>query len=249
MPWKIFPLVPSEMVIEMGRMTYLRNHGKAPWLPCPFFIVKGDEETFMVDTSGSARVMSKLRVEPVRDLMSFEEALARVDLKPEDISLVVLTHLMYDHCANAKLLPNARFVIQKKELEYAESPHPLFAGAYQPHLFGGLNFEVIEGDHQLMPGIDIIHSPGHSPGCQSVAVKTSAGTAVITGFCCVMDNFEPESGSAWVSQRLPEVIPPGIHTDMLQAYESALRVKNLADIIIPMHDPIMAGKEKIPEGG
>jgi hypothetical protein len=49
-----------------------------------------------------------------------------------------------------------------------------------------------------------------------------------------------------VTDRIPEVIPPGIHTDMLQAYESALRVKNLADIIIPMHDPIMAGKKDIP---
>ncbi len=134
MLWKIHPLVPSEMVIELGRMTYLRNYGKAPWLPCPFFIVKGGEETFMVDTSGSAKVMSKLRVEPVRDLMSLDEALARVDLMPEDISLVVLTHLMYDHCANAKLLPHARFVVQKKELEYAQSPYPLFAGAYQSNL-------------------------------------------------------------------------------------------------------------------
>ena len=247
MLWKIFPLVPSEMVIDLGRMTYLRNYGKALWLPCPFFIVKGGKETFMVDTSGSAKVMSKLRVEPVRDVMSLDEALERVDLKPQDISLVVLTHLMYDHCANAKLLPNARFVVQKKELEYAESPHPLFAGAYQSQLFEGLNFEVIEGDHQLMPGIDIIHSPGHSPGCQSVAVKTSAGTAVITGFCCVMDNFEPESGSAWVSELLPEVIPPGIHLDMQEAYASAKKIKDIADIIIPIHDPLLKTKPQIPD--
>lgn len=50
-----------------------------------------------------------------------------------------------------------------------------------------------------------------------------------------------------MTDRVPEVIPPGIHTDMFQAYESALRVKNLADIIISMHDAMMAGKEKIPE--
>jgi len=246
MKWQIFPLVPSEMVIEMGRMTYLRNYGRALWLPCPFFILKGAEGVVMVDTSGPAEVMSKLRVEPVRDLMSFEEALASVDLAPEEISLVILTHLMYDHCANAKLLPKAKFVVQRAELEYAEDPHPLFAGAYHAQLFRGLDFEVIEGDHHLMPGIQIIHTPGHSPGCQSVAVDTGAGTAVITGFCCVMDNFEPKGGSAWISDRSPEVIPPGIHLDVEEAYESAKRVKELADIVIPIHDPSLKTKGQIP---
>jgi glyoxylase-like metal-dependent hydrolase (beta-lactamase superfamily II) len=179
--------------------------------------------------------------------MSFDEALARADLKPDDISLVILTHLMYDHCANAKLLPNARFVVQKEELKYAENPHPLFAGAYDSALFDGLDFEVIEGDRQFMPGIDLIHTPGHSPGCQSVAVKTTAGTAVITGFCCVMSNFEPDTGSAWVSERTPEVIPPGIHLDMREAYASAKRVKDIADIIVPMHDPLLLTKHQIPD--
>jgi len=247
MLWKIIPLIPSEMVIDMGRMTYLRGHGKALWLPCPFFIVKGERVTFMVDPSGSGEVMSKMRVEPVRDILSFQEALASVGLKAEDISLVVLTHLMYDHCANAKLLPHARFVVQKKELEYARNPHPLFAGAYPPRLFEGLNFQVIEGDYPLMEGIDLLLSPGHSPGCQSVAIKTYAGLAVITGFCCVMDNFHPESGSAWVSEKVPEVIPPGIHLDMREAYASAKRVKDIADIIIPMHDPSLKTNSQIPD--
>ena len=247
MHWTIFPLVPSELVIELGRMTYLRNHGKSVWLPCPFFIIKNQEETIMVDTSGSVENMSGLRVEGVRDIMSFETALESVGLKPENISLVILTHLMYDHCANAKKLTNARFVVQKKELEYADKPHPLFAGAYHPHLYKGLNFDIVTGDNQLRPGIDLIHSPGHSPGCQSVAVKTSAGTAVITGFCCIMENFEPESGSAWISSQAPEVIPPGIHLDMQEAYSSTKRVKDMADIILPMHDPLLMTKHKIPE--
>ena len=44
-----------------------------------------------------------------------------------------------------------------------------------------------------------------------------------------------------------EVIPPGIHLDMPQAYNSAKRVADLADILIPMHDPIMTAKRQIPE--
>ena len=73
-----------------------------------------------------------------------------------------------------------------------------------------------------------------------------AGTAIITGFCCIGENFEAKDG-AWVSDQMPEAIPPGIHLDMQQAYESAKRVLDLADIIIPMHDPMMNAKKQIPE--
>ena len=242
----VYPVVPSRMVIDLGRMTYMRNYGESRWLPCPFFIIKGGEEVVMVDTSAPASIMSKLRTEPVEDVMSFEEGLAHVGLKPGDISRVVLTHLMYDHCANGYKLPNAKFYVQAEELGYARNPHPLFAGAYHQELFEGLNFEIVHGDFDLRPGIRLIHTPGHSPGCQSVDVKTAAGTVVIVGFCCIKDNFETTGGSAWHSVHQPEVIPPGIHMDFQKAYESAIKVKNLADIILPIHDPSLLSIEHVP---
>jgi glyoxylase-like metal-dependent hydrolase (beta-lactamase superfamily II) len=242
----IHPLVPSRLVIDLGRMTYLRNYGVSKWLPCPFYVIKGGEEPVLVDTSGPAAVMSKLRVEPVEDIMTFETALDQVNLKPEQIRKVILTHLMYDHCANAKRLSNATFYTQQAELEFARNPHPLYAGVYHRPLFEDLNFQLIRGDYELMPGIRLLHTPGHSPGNQSVAVSTQAGMAIITGFCCIGENFEVKDG-AWVSDQMPEVIPPGIHLDMPQAYNSAKRVADLADILIPMHDPIMTAKRQIPE--
>jgi N-acyl homoserine lactone hydrolase len=237
MPLTIHPLVPSRLVIEAGRMTYLRNYGNPRLLPCPFFAILGGPEPVLVDTSSPASVMAPLRAEPVEDLMSFEEALARVDLKPDDISLVILTHLMYDHCANARLLKKARFVVQEAELDYARDPHPMLAGAYHAPLFEGLEMELIQGDFEVFPGLRLLFTPGHSPGNQSVAVETTAGTAIITGFCCTKENFQTDAKAAWVSAVEPEVIPPGIHLDMVQAYESAKRVKEEADIIIPFHDP------------
>jgi len=207
----------------------------------------GGPEPVLVDTSGSEEVMSRLRLEPVESVLEFEKALSQMGLSLEEIRVVVHTHLMYDHCANSKLLPNAKFVVQKKELDFAFDPHPMFAGSYQRHLFEDLSFEVVDGDHELMPGIRLLFTPGHSPGGQSVAISTSAGVVIITGFCCTQENFVPQKNQAWVTDRVPEVIPPGIHTDMLQAYESTKRVKNLADIIIPFHDPVMATKKRIPE--
>jgi len=233
--------------MDASRMTYLRNAGREWWVPSPFFAVLGGPEPLLVDTSGSGKVMSGMRAEPVEDVLGFEDALAKVGLVPEDIGTVVHTHLMYDHCANSKSLPKARFLVQKKELEFANDPHPVLGGAYQRELFEELNFQLVEGDMELMPGISLLFTPGHTPGTQSVAVETDAGLAVITGFCCVTENFHPPDAGAWKTDRPAEVIPPGIHTDMVQGYQSAMRVKEMADIIIPFHDPGLEGKERIPE--
>ena len=242
----IHPLITARLNMDASRMTYLRNAGESWWVPSTFFAILGGAEPILVDTSGSAKVMSGMRAEPVEEVLDFKDALSKVGLTPEEIGIVVHTHLMYDHCANSKALPKARFVVQKKELEFAFDPHPVLAGAYQRELFEGLNFDVIEGDGELIPGVHILFTPGHTPGTQSVAVETGAGLAVVTGFCCVAENFQPTNAGAWKTDRPAEVIPPGIHTDMTQSYQSALRVQKMADIIIPMHDPGLEGRDCIP---
>lgn len=243
----IEPLVTARLSADAGRLTYLRNYGKVIWIPSPFYVIKGGPEPILVDTSGPASLMATFRTEPVEPVMGFEEALALAGLSPDDIRVVVHTHLMYDHCANSRLLPRARFVVQKRELDFALDPHPMFAGVYQRQLFEDLPFELVEGDHELGAGIRLLFTPGHTPGNQSVAVSTSAGLAIITGFCCLLESFFPEPSPVWRTDRAPEVVPPGIHTDMLQAYESMMRVKKTADILIPFHDPVMASKKRIPE--
>ena len=63
-----------------------------------------------------------------------------------------------------------------------------------------------------------------------------------------MENFDPPED---VKTKITPfasypVIAPGIHTDLFRAYESVLRVKQVADIIIPLHDPDMAERDQIP---
>jgi len=242
----IHPLVTAHLALDGSRMTYLRNPGRRIWIPAAIFAILGGDEPVLVDTSGSGKEMAGMRAEPVVHHLDLEEALERVGLKPAEIGLVVQTHLMYDHCANSRKLPKARFVVQKEELKFAFKPHPMLAGAYQRELFEGLDFQVVEGDRELLPGLRLLYTPGHTPGTQSVAVETEAGTAVITGFCCIAENFQPAEAGAWKTDNPAQVIPPGINTNLVQAYESALRVREEAEIIIPCHDPGLAGREIIP---
>ncbi len=84
----------------------------------------------------------------------------------------------------------------------------------------------IDGDANILDGIDVIFSPGHSVGGQSVVVNTSGGRAIITGFCCNDKNF-PATGPA---------IAPGVHIDLTEAYDSIQKIRQMADILIPLHD-------------
>jgi hypothetical protein len=70
-----------------------------------------------------------------------------------------------------------------------------------------------------------------------VAIQTASGKAIITGLCCNAENFPPGGG----------VIAPGVLLDAIQAYESMKRVKEAADILIPIHDLEIGRKGKIPE--
>jgi len=130
---------------------------------------------------------------------------------------------------------NARVYVQKAELEFFRKPH-LIDHRYEPELLEGVNVVALEGDAEIADGIRVLLTPGHTPGGQSVVVNTSRGRAVITGFCCNGENF-PGRG---------QVVTPGVHINAIEAYESAVRVREIADILIPLHDFAVGRAGRIP---
>ena len=96
---------------------------------------------------------------------------------------------------------------------------------------------LVEGDQEIVPGLSVMLTPGHSPGGQSVVVNTKAGKAIITGFCCNEQNF-PSSGP---------LVPCGVHLNLIEAYDSIHKVKAAADLIIPIHDLSIGRHATIPE--
>jgi len=99
------------------------------------------------------------------------------------------------------------------------------------------------GDKKIVDGLEVLFTPGHSPGCQSVAVDTKKGRAIITGFCCLEYNICPPPEVA----KLQDAIPTTIVYDWKQSYDSILRLKELGDIIIASHASKYMFVDKIPE--
>ncbi len=107
---------------------------------------------------------------------------------------------------------------------------------YFPDLLEGVEVGQVDGDQEIVDGIQVLLTPGHTVGGQSVVVNTRKGKAVITGFCCNEQNF-PASGPP---------VPSGVHINVIDAYESVRRVRELADILIPIHDLSIGRYPSIP---
>jgi N-acyl homoserine lactone hydrolase len=99
------------------------------------------------------------------------EQLAALGLRPEDIDTVISTHFDVDHVGYHERFANAEHVVQREQYETARAGYPRFAGS-RPHWdHTALRYRLVDGDVELFPGIELIASPGHAPGHQSVLVR------------------------------------------------------------------------------
>lgn len=245
MSYTVKPIFLGTIEADKSGFTYMAFPGTPIKLEVVFFLIEGAPKTILVDTGSWAELMAKYWPGKGKDFQTFEEALAKENLSPEKIDIVIHTHLHHDHVGNTFKCKNAEVYIQEDEWIFAKAPHPLQSQYYPPELYKGWKIRLLKGDKQLFPGIDILHTPGHTPGTQSVAIQTPEGTAVIPGFCCTYDTFtEP---AAVLPKGHPfahwEVFAPAIATDLCQAYNSTLRLKSLADVLLPCHGPWFDGKQ------
>jgi len=231
MNYKIYPLTIAKLMADVGAFCYLNFSGLKKWFPIYVWLIEGGGKQVLVDTGCEAEEMMKSSImkAPFEDVTSLEEALQKFGLKPETVETLVLTHLHGDHALNIRRFSKAAIYVQEEELAFAKNPHPLFAKSFPTGRFDGINFTTVRGDYQLADGLELLYTPGHTAGTQSVAVRTEKGKAIISGACSLPENFAPSSG-------LMEIAPPGIHLDPIRGYDSFLRIKQEADIIIPLHD-------------
>ncbi|MFH1032725.1 MAG: N-acyl homoserine lactonase family protein [Chloroflexota bacterium] len=206
------------------------------------FYIQGATRHILVDSGVTPEETKKHGFVGDRHLQTLPEGLAKLGLKPENIELVIQTHLHFDHCSYAPIFTKAKFLVQKAELEYQRNPPPYEPRPCPKEILGSLNWEVIEGDYQVEEDIKILFTPGHTAGGQSVAVNTTKGLAIIEGLDATDELYNPPSSMPWTGPVATQMI----HTDPALAYASAKRIKEMADIIVPLHEARWVSIDKIP---
>ena len=179
--YHIKPLPLLSIEIDKSAFTYRQNFGQKIMAPIFAWYIGGADINILVDTAAEEQMAAGVRGFKTEKVTPIEEALAKMNLSPNDIDLVIQTHLQWDHCGNTHKFKNAKVLVQEEELRFALAPHPLLAQTYQRSLLKDLRFSLLRGYKEILPGIELIPAPGHTPGTQAVAVNTARGKAIITG--------------------------------------------------------------------
>jgi N-acyl homoserine lactone hydrolase len=146
--------------------------GESRRWPVHGFVITHPDGAILVDTGigGPQDVLDDWRVVNV----AAADALARLDLSPADISLVINTHLHFDHCGQNAVFKHAPFYVQRAELVRARRESPDLSGWFD---FMGARFELLDGDAEILPGLSVVATPGHTAGHQCVVVAAADGSA------------------------------------------------------------------------
>jgi glyoxylase-like metal-dependent hydrolase (beta-lactamase superfamily II) len=181
----------------------------------------------MVDTAGpdACEMKNPYTVEENQRLVN---QLAAIGVKPEEIDIVIITHLHWDHSYNNDLFTKARFYLQKREIEYSVAPLAIHKETYfHWERYLKIDYTLLEGDREIVSGVKAIFTPGHTPGSQSVAVDTEAGTYVLISDLTNLAQF-------WEAK--PKVAN-GVHHDLSDTYSSFEKVAQIADYVLTGHEP------------
>jgi len=167
----------------------------------------------------------------IRDAHLLEPQLRAIGVAAGDIKHVVLSHLHYDHGGCLALFRHALVWIQRREFEHAFGPEPGFAYFRDEYDLPGLQWQLCEGDWELLPGVRFIDTRGHTEGHQSALIELPETGTVILQFDAgdLEENFDRE-------------VLPGESCDDAAALAALLRIKALAvqarTTVLLFHDAV-----------
>jgi N-acyl homoserine lactone hydrolase len=133
----------------------------------------------LVDTGpGDDHPIVNERYQP--EIVSVVDALNRAGLDERDVALIVNTHLHFDHCGQNRLFPSVPVLVQRSEYAAAQQPRftiPEWAAIEESRQ------AFVDGDAEVVDGVHIIATPGHTPGHQSVLIGGTR-SVLLAGQCC-----------------------------------------------------------------
>jgi len=173
-----------------------------------------------------------------RDWMEYAPLLAEVGVGLDEVDFVTISHLHFDHAGGTSRFPEAKFILQRRELEFAAAAMPHNSAARQAFTAEDviaavqLNWQgrvlLVDGDVEgVVPGVDVYLTPGHTAGTMTVCLDTTKGRVCYS------------SDAVYTYRNLDEDIPLGLALDSGEAVESYKKIRRIlrGGKLIPGHEP------------
>lgn len=228
--------------LDKGYITAGRDMGKPLEVPVPAFLITHPKGNVLFDTGMSRDVIDKadqrwglvakvfIPVEKKgQDIVS---QLAKIGLKPDDISIVVNSHLHLDHAGDNEYFPKAMFIVQKEEMKAAYRPEIFQRAAYFKADFDHpLNYVEVQGDYDVFGDgkIQCLFTPGHTQGHQSLMVNLkNSGTFILP------------ADAMYTRENMDAPVLPGIVWDPTLTMNNIMKFRDLerkGATLIFGHDP------------
>lgn len=158
-------------------------------------LIKTPDANIIIETGlGNKLTDKQKKIFGLKEDWQIIEDLHTLGIKPEDIKYIILTHCDFDHAGGLLMktdetlkptFPEAKYIIQKREWEDVKNPNKR-----SKHTFWSINFEgieengnltLIDGNHELLPGIKLQYTGGHNRGHQIVWIESNGQTAIHLG--------------------------------------------------------------------
>ena len=168
-------------------------------LPIPSFLIEHPKGHALFDTGmhpqlrtdAGSRISERLmkmfdftKFGPKDDIKSKLES---IDRDPGKIDFIITSHLHFDHAGGNEFVPNATVIVQRREWEVGMSPDGESKfGFYKVDFDKGHKVKQVEGEYDVFGDGSVVCIPtyGHTPGHQSLRVRTEKGEIVLTGDSC-----------------------------------------------------------------
>lgn len=159
-------------------------------------LIKTASDVVLIDTGIGHKFLGKFEdIYQVKKQIHLEKSMQEIGYKPEDITVVINTHLHFDHCGGNTVLdskgkivptfPNAKYYVQKAEWQLANNPDIRSKASYLKQNFEPLAqsklLKLVDGDEKITDGIKVIKTSAHTDGHQVVLVQSEDKTLIYWG--------------------------------------------------------------------
>lgn len=238
---KLYIMVTGWITLDRSTLVAERNPGEKIKVPVITYLVRAGETNVLVDTGlaplgatdpeaawGKIGRQLQCELHPGQDVVS---QLATLELSPDDIHVVINSHMHLDHTGANCLFPKATFCVQREEYRFALYPNRFHGASYlQNHFYSSeAHYTLLDGDSDVAPGVSVIFTPGHTIGHQSTLVELNSGPVILAG------------DAANLQRNLDHQLPPGHCWNQAEAIHSLARLRHLGRLlkarVWPGHDP------------